>query len=102
MRIYANLAALVVGIFVGTAGAIAVAQTPSPSPTPPPSDIYVVDVKTKHDAKTKQDELKFGEPKKLTDYVGYNNQQFFSPDCRTILYTSIRYGQPNIHQYVLT
>ena len=78
-------------------------QTPTPSPaaTPPPSDIFVVDVKIKVEVKTKVDELKFGEPKKITDYVGYNNQPFFMPDGHTILYTSIRNQQADIYSYDL-
>ena len=79
------------------------AQTPSPTPspnaTPPPSDIYIVDVKKNHDFKTGADILKFGEPKKITDFVGYNNQPFFMPDGHTILYTSLRNKQTDIYAY---
>src|SRR3989442_341427 len=79
------------------------AQTPSPSPsTPPsPSDIFIVDVKTKLDRKTRTDELKFGAPKKVTDFAGYNNQPFFMPDGRSLLYTSIRNKQADIYRYDL-
>lgn len=73
------------------------AQTPTPSPspaaTPPPSDIFVVDVKIKGN------ELKFGEPKKITDVPGYNNQPFFMPDGHSVLYTSIRNRQADIYRY---
>src|SRR5438046_7555234 len=74
------------------------AQTPSPSPTPTPplSDIFVIDVKTKRSG-----ELKFGEPKKITDFAGYNNQPFFMPDGHGILYTSIRNKQADIYRYDL-
>jgi Tol biopolymer transport system component len=78
------------------------AQTPSPSPTPatpPPSDIYIVDIKKNHDFKNRTDILKFGEPKKITDFVGYNNQPFFMPDGQTILYTSQRNKQTDIYAY---
>src|SRR5437773_1543124 len=79
------------------AGRSAQAQTPSPTPaaTPPPSDIFLVDVKTKGD------ELKFGEPKKITEVAGYNNQPFFMPDGHSVLYTSIRNKQADIYRYEL-
>jgi len=71
------------------------AQTPAPSPapTPPPSAIFIVDVHYKKDA------LPFGEPKKITDYVVYNNQPFFTPDGHAILYTSFRDKQTDIYRY---
>jgi WD40 repeat protein len=81
---------------------VAQAQTPSPSPSPaapPASDIYIVDVKNNHSFKQRQDILKFGQPKKITDFVGYNNQPFFMPDGRTILYTSNRNKQTDIYAY---
>ena len=73
------------------------AQTPSPSPTPTPSssEILLIDVKTK------ARELKFSEPKKITDFIGYNNQPSFMPDGRSILYTSIRNKQADIYAYDL-
>src|SRR5262245_57014702 len=78
---------------------LAGAQTPSPTPTPaatpPPSDIFLVDVTYKKEAKP------FGEPKKITDYAGYNNQPFFLPGGEGILYTSIRNGQADIYRYDL-
>ncbi|MFN2576603.1 MAG: TolB family protein [Pyrinomonadaceae bacterium] len=84
-----------------SATARAQTQTPSPSPaaTPPSSDIFIVEVKTKFDRKQRTDELKFGEPKKITDFVGYNNQPFFMPDGHSILYTSIRNKQADIYRY---
>ncbi len=77
------------------------AQTPSPTltATPAPSDIFIVEVKTKLDRKTRTDELKFGEPKKITDFAGYNNQPFFMTDGQSILYTSIRSKQADIYRY---
>lgn len=79
------------------------AQTPSPSPTPaaapPSSDIFLVDVKSKHNYQTGTDDLTFGEPQKITDFPGYNNQPFFMPDGKTILYTSIRNKQADIYRY---
>lgn len=70
------------------------AQTPSPSPAPPASDIFIVDLKS-----TRKNELKFGEPKKITDVAGYNNQPSFLPDGHSILYTSIRNKQADIYRY---
>src|SRR5215831_541218 len=81
------------------------AQTPSPSPspaaTPPPSDIYIVDVRNEHNYKTGTDTLKFGDPKKITDFAGYNNQPVFMPDGKSILYTSNRTKQTDIYRYDL-
>lgn len=79
------------------------AQTPVPSPspaaTPPASDIVMVEIKKRHDYKTGADELSFGAPKKITDFAGYNNQPFFMPDGKSILYTSIRNKQADIYRY---
>src|SRR5215510_8739231 len=77
------------------ARAQAPSATPSPAAAPPSSDIFVIDVKTKGT------ELKFGEPKKITEVAGYNNQPFLMPDGQTILYTSIRNKQADIYRYDL-
>src|SRR5207248_8533611 len=75
--------------------------TPTPAAAPPASDIFVVEVGTKRNRETKDLEPNFSEPKKITDYTGYNNQPFFLPDGHKILYTSIRNGQADIYQYDL-
>ena len=84
---------------------IILAQTPlaSPSPagTPPASDIFIVELKTKHNYKNNTDEIKLDDPKKITDFVGYNNQPFFMPDGHAVLYTSIRDKQADIYRYDL-
>jgi hypothetical protein len=78
---------------------LAMAQTPAPSPTPTPaatppaSDIFIADIRNKNGG------LEFGEPRKITNYVGYNNQPFFLPAGRSVLYTSIRGGQADIYRY---
>ena len=79
------------------------AQTPTPTPTatPPASDIFVLEVGAKRNKETKDLEPNFTEPKKITDYPGYNNQPFFLPDGHNILYTSIRNGQADIYRYDL-
>src|SRR6185369_9857293 len=76
--------------------------TPSPAATPPASDIFVIEVKTKQDREGKTEELHFGEPKKITDVAGYNNQPAFMPDGRTVLYTSFRNNQTDIYRYDLS
>jgi len=79
------------------------AQTPTPTPTatPPASDIFVIEVGSKRNKETEDLEPNFSEPKKITDYAGYNNQPFFLPDGHKILYTSIRNSQADIYQYDL-
>ena len=68
--------------------------SPSPTPTPAASDIFLIDVKTKRNG-----ELRFGEPNKITDFAGYNNQPFFMPNGHNVLYTSIRNKQADIYSY---
>jgi dipeptidyl aminopeptidase/acylaminoacyl peptidase len=77
--------------------ATAFAQTPTPSPTPPATDIFVVPLRT-----TTAGNLKPGQPVKITDWAGYNNQPSFLPDGRSILYTSIRDKQADIYRYDLS
>ena len=43
--------------------------------------------------------MKFGQPVKITNSVGYNNQPAFLPDGSEILYTSIRDKQADIYRY---
>jgi WD40 repeat protein len=78
---------------------VAHAQTASPSPTPvatpSASDIFIIDVAS-HNGK-----LKLGPPVKITTWVGYNNQPFFTADGQSILYTSIRDKQADIYRYDL-
>ena len=73
------------------------AQTPSPSPTPtatpPSSDIFIIDLKNE------QGKMKLGQPTKITEFVGYNNQPSFLPDGQSVLYTSIRGKQADIYRY---
>ena len=66
---------------------------PSPTPTPPSSDIFIIELKTD------QGKMKFGQPLKITNFVGYNNQPSFLPDGQSVLYTSIRDKQADIYRY---
>ena len=43
--------------------------------------------------------MKFGQPVKITNWVGYNNQPSFLPDGRSLLYTSIKDKQADIYRY---
>ena len=91
---YLREAALAALIIIGL-GAAARSQTPSPSPaaTPGFSDIFIVDIKNERGG------MQFGQPLKITTFVGYNNQPSFLPDGRSILYTSIRDKQADIYRY---
>ena len=98
---FTRLACPVLAAFAFAATTFAQSPTPTPTATPPASDIFVMEVGTQRNKKTKEVEPKFSEPKKITDYAGYNNQPFFLPDGHRILYTSIRNGQADVYQYDL-
>jgi hypothetical protein len=76
---------------------VATAQTASPSPTPaatpPSSDIFIVEIASQ------SGKMKLGQPVKITNWVGYNNQPSFTADGQSILYTSIRDKQADIYHY---
>src|SRR5437867_11603421 len=93
---YLREAALAALIIIGI-GAAARSQTPSPSPTATPafSDIFIVD------GKSERGGMRCGPPIKITAFAGYNNQPFFLPDGRSILYTSFRDKQADIYRYDL-
>jgi dipeptidyl aminopeptidase/acylaminoacyl peptidase len=78
-------------------GLAALAQTPSPSPTPvppPTNDIYLINVTSQ------AGQTSFGKPTKISAWDGYNNQPFFLPDGKGLLYTSIRADkQADIYRY---
>lgn len=98
MKNRARKVALAAGMLLGTV-VVAAGQTPSPapSPTPPLSHIFVIDVA--HD----RGRMKFGAPLKISEWDGYNNQPFFMPDGRSVLYTSIRADkQADIYRCDLT
>ena len=68
--------------------------TPTPTPAPPATDIFIIDLST-----TSAGNLKVGQPAKITNWAGYNNQPAFMPDGKSILYTSIREKQADIYRY---
>ena len=70
--------------------------TPTPTPAPPATDIFIADLST-----TPGGKLKLGQPVKITNWAGYNNQPSFLPDGQSILYTSIRDKQADIYRYDL-
>ncbi|HXM48474.1 MAG TPA: hypothetical protein VN956_11570, partial [Pyrinomonadaceae bacterium] len=70
------------------------AQAPSPTPAPPATDIFIIDLSTRPGGK-----LKLGQPVKITNFTGYNNQPAFMSDGKSVLYTSIRDKQADIYRY---
>ena len=59
----------------------------------PTTDIYLLNVSTKHGKFT------FSDPQKISDWKGYNNQPYFSPDGKSIYYVSYRNKQSDIYKY---
>jgi WD40 repeat protein len=83
-------------VFILFLPALAQTPSPSPSPTPPATDIYLVS------ATTAPGQIKLGQPARISDWRGYNNQPFFLPDGKSLLYTSIRADkQADIYNYDL-
>jgi len=82
-------------VFILSASALA--QTPSPSPAPPATDIYLIPTTNV------AGQMKLGQPAKISDWTGYNNQPFFLSDGKSLLYTSIRADkQADIYRYDIT
>src|SRR6185295_10668318 len=73
------------------------AQAPAPAP-PPDTDIFLAPLTRDGPA------LSVGSPVNITSSPGYDNQPFFTPDGRQVLFTSIRGGatQTDIYAYDLT
>ena len=66
--------------------------------TPPATDIYLIAL-TWRDGRVR---LGDGPAANITNWTGYDNQPFFLPDGRSLLYTSIREdGQADIYRYDL-
>jgi hypothetical protein len=62
----------------------------------PDTDIWLLDITTSNNS------IALGNPINITKRLGYDNQPMFSPDCRFVLYSSIREnGQSTIYKYDL-
>jgi hypothetical protein len=64
--------------------------------SPPATDVYLAEIQ-------RQDErISLGAPQNITNRDGYDNQPFFLPDGRSLLYTSIRDSQADIYKFEIT
>jgi WD40-like Beta Propeller Repeat len=74
----------------------AAAQTPA-AQAPPDTEIYLAPVRSVGGTIT------IGAPENITNNPGYDNQPFFTPDGRSVLFTSVRGGgtQTDIYRYDL-
>jgi len=59
----------------------------------PTTDIYLMDMKIKHG------KYVFENAQKISDFKGYNNQPYFTPDGKSIYYVSYRDKQSDIYKY---
>src|ERR1700760_4851316 len=64
---------------------------------PPSTDIYLARLRVEHGT------VSVGPPVNITDRPGYDNQPSFTPDSKSILFTSVRAdAQADIYRYDLT
>jgi len=59
----------------------------------PTTDIYLLDMNVKHG------KYIFSNAQKISDWKGYNNQPYFTPDGKSIYYVSYRGKQSDIYMY---
>ena len=69
--------------------------TPPPAQAPPDTEVYLAPMKTVNGA------IEIGPAVNITNNPGYDNQPFFTPDGRGVLFTSVRGGvtQTDIYRY---
>ncbi len=79
---------LLVIVFCVSAAVADAAQAPS-------TDIYLTSMRSRRGA------LEFGDPSNITNRPGYDNQPSFSPDSRSLFYTSNVGEQTEIYRYYL-
>lgn len=66
------------------------------APAPPDTEIYLAPMKIGNGS------IEIGTPVNITSNPGYDNQPFFTPDGRAVLFTSVRSGtQSDIYRYDL-
>jgi dipeptidyl aminopeptidase/acylaminoacyl peptidase len=74
---------------------VALLAAPLAAQAPPGTDIFLMPLTRSGGA------LSTGTPRNITARAGYDNQPFFSPDGRSIYYTSQREGQTDIYRFDL-
>ena len=74
---------------------LALLAAPLAAQAPPGTDIFLIPLSGTGGT------LKTGVPRNITARAGYDNQPFFSPDGRSLYYTSQREGQTDIYRYDL-
>jgi len=77
------------------AALLALLAAPLAAQAPPGTDIFLMPLTMTAGS------LTTGAPRNMTARTGYDNQPFFSPDGRSIYYTSQRDGQTDIYRYDL-
>ncbi len=86
--------------FVSFLAALVVLSAPGEALTgqaaPPSTDIFLAPIRIRNDKAT------VGRPVNITHRAGYDNQPSFTPDSRSVLFTSVRDGaQADIYRYDL-
>ena len=59
----------------------------------PTTDIYLLDMNARHG------KFQFSNAQKISEWKGYNNQPYFTPDSKSIYYVSYRNKQSDIYKY---